>query len=102
MTKYCVLFNPKAGNGQGARNARQLCEKLGEQVVEQVDVTSSADFSNFFSERSDCSIVLCGGDGTLNRFANDVADLEISNPLFYCATGTGNDFLRDIGKKQGS
>ncbi len=101
MKKYCVLFNPKAGNGQGADDADRLCLTLGEQVAEKVDVTEITDFSEFFAARAELSMVLCGGDGTLNHFANDIAELKISNPLFYYATGTGNDFLRDIGKQAG-
>ena len=42
-------------------------------------------------------IVACGGDGTLNRFANSVAEIEIKCNVLYFAQGSGNDFLRDIG-----
>ena len=99
--KYCVLFNPKAGNGKGKEEAERLCEKLGDQVAEKLDVTAIEDLAAFFEEKKEFSVVLCGGDGTLNHFANDVAGLKISSPLFYCATGTGNDFLRDIEKPAG-
>ena len=99
--KYCVLFNPKAGNGQGYADVKKLCVSLGEQVAKTVDVTAVTDFPAFFEEHRDLAIVLCGGDGTLNRFANDIADLKITSPLFYYATGSGNDFMRDIEKPAG-
>ena len=39
----------------------------------------------------------CGGDGTLNRFVNDIGDTELDNDIYYFAVGSGNDFLHDIG-----
>lgn len=44
-------------------------------------------------------MILCGGDGTLNRFVNDVNGMNIPNKLYYYPTGTGNDFARDVGQK---
>lgn len=44
----------------------------------------------------DC-IVLCGGDGTLNRFANHTDGIEMHNPILYFPIGTGNDFAHDLG-----
>ena len=45
--------------------------------------------------------ILCGGDGTLNYYVNHTSDATKDIPLDYFATGTGNDFLRDIGVNQG-
>lgn len=45
-------------------------------------------------------IVLCGGDGTLNRFVNDCDDkFPEGVDIYLFPTGTGNDFLRDINIK---
>ena len=41
-------------------------------------------------------MVVCGGDGTLNRFVNALKDREINHPIFYCAGGSGNDFMKDL------
>ncbi len=101
MEKFCILFNPKAGNGRGAEDAKRLRERLGGDAVTEIDVTTLTDYKGFFEAHGDESIVLCGGDGTINRFANDTAGMEISVPLYYYATGTGNDFLRDIEKPEG-
>ena len=45
--------------------------------------------------------MIAGGDGTLNRFINDTAPLQIDCMIYYFATGSGNDFLTDIGGKAG-
>ena len=55
----------------------------------------------FYSISPESDIVLCGGDGTLNRFINDSDGYPYENPLYYYGTGSGNDFLRDLGKEQG-
>jgi diacylglycerol kinase family enzyme len=44
--------------------------------------------------------VLCGGDGTLNRFVNDTEGLDIPCDILYVASGTGNAFLNDIEKSK--
>lgn len=64
----------------------------------KVDMCQIRDYKAFFSEIDEyADIILCGGDGTLNRFANDTQDIEIQNQIFYFATGSGNDFARDLG-----
>jgi diacylglycerol kinase family enzyme len=46
-------------------------------------------------------VVLVGGDGTLNYFANAVRGMEIKNNIYILGCGTGNDFLTDIEKEPG-
>ena len=91
---YCIIFNPLSGNGKGRSSAEDLAVKLG--VSESIDMTAIEDYSAFFEEHKE-NIVICGGDGTLNRFLNDTADIPFENSISYYACGSGNDFLRDIG-----
>ena len=95
---YCIIYNPLSGNGRGEAEAKALCEKLG--GVEFADMTKIESYSDFFSTHKQ-DIIICGGDGTLNRFANDTSDVEFDNHIYYYATGTGNDFLRDINGNVG-
>lgn len=41
-------------------------------------------------------IVICGGDGTLNRFANQTYGYPYPCPIYLYKAGTGNDFIRDV------
>ena len=99
--KTYILYNPFAGVGNG----RYECEKLladieGEAVMQDItEITSYADF--FGALEADDKVVLCGGDGTLNRFVNEAAEVTIKNELLYYAVGTGNDFLKDVNKNVG-
>lgn len=102
MKTYCVLFNPKSDNGMGKKSAKQLDEILKDGQVEYHDVTAIPPYETFFKETlGDNPLVICGGDGTLNRFINDTANVRINNDVYYFATGSGNDFLKDIGGEKG-
>ena len=94
---YCVIYNPLSNNKNGTAKAMELCEKLG--IDERVDITTIDNYSTFFATYADMDIIICGGDGTLNRFVNDTADIEINNKIFFSPSGTGNDFLRDLEEK---
>lgn len=103
MSKFYVLYNPYADNNTGAKKAERLKEIYGDKELEFIDVTGVTDYKALADslEKED-TIVICGGDGTLNRFANEIYDLNIENDILYYATGTGNDFLRDIDGVDGS
>ncbi len=97
MGKQIVVFNPLSGNGRGEAQAREL-EKLLEGELEFVDITKITSYTEFISGISECDrIVICGGDGTLNRFVNDTYELKLPTSVYYYPTGSGNDFAKDIG-----
>ena len=103
MSIVHVLFNPFAGNGHGEESARKVTELLPEDDLRFQAMTEIEDYASFFAGiPAEEIILLCGGDGTLNRFVNDTDGLTIPNPVFYFAGGTGNDFLRDLGKEPDS
>ena len=96
--KYYVLFNPLAGHGKGNGSLDSLKSMLDGEILMQ-DVTLVEDYDSFLRGISEeDAVVLCGGDGTLNRFVNNVDTDSIKNPIFYYATGSGNDFLNDVAK----
>ena len=100
--KFYVLYNAIAGQGKAEEVASSIHTKLDGEVVGLADMTKITNYAAFLSDKSDCALVICGGDGTLNRFVNDTADICINNEIYYCATGSGNDFLRDIGGEAGT
>ena len=101
LKKY-VLYNPIAGNGNGRREAKNLAERFGAENLVLCDVREIENYAEFFAQLDgNADVIVCGGDGTLNRFVNTIKDLEIKNPLYYFACGTGNDFLRDVEHDNG-
>jgi len=100
--KNYILFNPLAGNGSCKRKTDALIiDKEAENIY--YDITAEGAYENLFSQlHKDDKIIICGGDGTLNRFVNEISELNISNDILYFAAGSGNDFLNDIGQKASS
>ena len=98
LMKYCILYNPLSGNGGARARAEELKNTLEGEII-ALDMTKIENYSELFSNLGeDDALIICGGDGTLNRFANDTLDIEIKCDVLYAATGTGNDFLKDLGK----
>ena len=89
--KYYILYNPYAGNGMSETTAKNLNYKDAE-IVAMTEIGSYADF---FAGKAEASIIICGGDGTLNRFINEIDGIPHGD-VYYMASGSGNDFLRDL------
>ncbi len=97
MSKKFAIFNPLSNNGRGEATARTLEGKLDGEL-NFCDITAIGDYAEFFSDiTSDDQIIICGGDGTLNRFVNDTAALTRPSSVYYYPAGSGNDFAHDIG-----
>ena len=103
MEKQYILYNPHAGNGRGEANAKVLEGVISDSELVFCDMTAIESYEKFFSELSgNEKVIICGGDGTLNRFINDTADIKYSNHIYYYPAGSGNDFANDLGKRQAS
>lgn len=89
--KY-YLYNSKANNGI------KPTVPAGTELIDAVGMDYPAYLNNL---EADDEVVLVGGDGTLNYFINAVKDVEIKNNIYLFGCGTGNDFLKDIGKEAG-
>ena len=79
--KYHVLYNPKAGNGTGETETKNIEKHLAGEEIVYYDLTQN-DTAGLIAKFPLCDkIVVSGGDGTLNRFINDTADMEISHDV---------------------
>lgn len=96
--KY-VLYNPLAGQGNAKQQSAVLTEHYGEDIIFQ-DITAIEDYAALLAPLSEQdAVIICGGDGTLNRFINATCEIDIKCDVLYFAAGSGNDFLRDIEAK---
>nr|MBE6545304.1 diacylglycerol kinase family protein [Oscillospiraceae bacterium] len=101
MAKAYVLYNPNAGHGIHEYDLASLYVALNEEIV-FCDMTKSETYETaLFSLKDDDYIVICGGDGTLNKFINNTEGAEIKNRIFYYPVGTGNDFAHDMRRLAG-
>lgn len=90
-----ILYNPLAADGRGETPAKAL---LAEQKSEaKLQSVIDLDMKIFLSKlTSQDKVILCGGDGTVNRFANDTYGMDYPCDIYLYKSGTGNDFLRDV------
>lgn len=99
MSRVYVLFNPLSGSGCKKCELESINDFFSGYSVTYQDITEIQDYKLLLRQfdEDDC-LVICGGDGTLNRFVNDTYALDFPNAVYYYPTGSGNDFLRDLGK----
>lgn len=93
-----LLCNPLANAGKGLVNSEEampeLKEKFGElTVINLVEYNKEEFFKNV---KKDDILVVCGGDGTLNVFANNIKNYGVDCEMWYYKGGNGNDFLEDV------
>ncbi len=100
MENYQILYNPYAKNFTGEERAKQLSDILKDDKLTYTDMSKITDYDAFFASLTkDDKVIICGGDGTLNRFVNSIDTDKIENEIYCYCVGSGNDFLRDIGAK---
>lgn len=102
MAEYKVLYNPLSGNVKAETVKEELEKFLTGSELEFCDVTTAENYNVLIKGlKKEVKLVLVGGDGTLNRFINDVDCDSLNREVYYYAAGNGNDFWSDIGKKRG-
>ena len=95
---YHILYNPLAGHGDRLEKVSALSAKLQADTVTH-DITQLESYTSLASVlTADDAIILCGGDGTINRFVNDTNGVNFPCDILYYPMGTGNDFLHDLEK----
>ena len=104
--KHIFIVNPNAGKH---KHVRTLCESITE-TAERLGVDfqilmppTKEDGPHMISEAASGTtdsvrFYACGGDGTLNRVANEVIKYENAE-VALLPFGTGNDFLRNFSEK---
>ena len=93
-----LLFNPLANSSKGEADARVWANENNVEC-QYVDLLKTQDMKTFIDGlKKEDEVILTGGDGTLNRFANDVYGMELKVPVYYVKCGSGNDFFRDNEK----
>ncbi len=97
---HYILYNSLSGNKQGLSYSQLLLGNSASADAKMIDVTTIENYADFWAgiDLANDTVILSGGDGTLNRFINANHGLELPENLFYFATGSGNDFKKDVGE----
>ena len=92
--KY-ILYNPKSKNGNTSEEIKNQYLSIAD--VTTIDVLDKEVYTKCINSLTkDDTIIIIGGDGTLNHFVNDVKDLDITAKILFNTAGTGNDFYNDV------
>ncbi len=98
MATGYVLYNTRAGMKADAENIKNL-ETMLQGELKFIEIEKIKDYKVFVSGlEGEDYIVLCGGDGTLNCFANHMEGIDYAGQILYYPNGTGNDFAHEMGK----
>jgi len=101
MAKAYILYNPLSGGGR-IRDDLAVFEVVLDDKVIFADITEAGMPESVRSAlQEDDYIILCGGDGTLNRFVNDMVPLDIQNEIYYYPCGNRNDFAAGFHREFG-
>lgn len=95
---YYILYNPLSANKQGEALSKALSEKLKNEELTYVNILTIEDYAAYWTtiDMANDTVILAGGDGTLNRFVNANEGIRLPEKLYYYAAGSGNDFKKDI------
>ncbi len=93
-----LLYNPLSGSVGDCKAAAEAFFVLSNKECKIIDVTEIQSCNDFMKNTED-EICIFGGDGTLNRFVNEINTSELRNKIYYFPCGSGNDFARDVEKE---
>ena len=95
---YYILYNTLSANKQGLEYSRLLLGNSVPEDAKMIEISSIKHYADFWAsiDLEKDTVVISGGDGTLNRFVNENYGLTLPQNLFYFASGSGNDFKKDV------
>ncbi len=93
-----ILFNPYANNHDITAALEGVRAYAAAPDTQEKDLTAIDVRAEICALTENDRVLLCGGDGTIMRLANALDGAQYSVPVYLWKSGTGNDFLRDIGK----
>lgn len=95
------LYHTFTVSGRMRRAIRRAEKHFKDAQIVRKTVSEIGDYPTFFASLDpQDEVVILGGDGTLFFFANVMRGVKLTNNVYACKAGTGNDFIRDVlGKR---
>ena len=95
-----LIYNPLSAGNKGLeikdKALNDLKNDFDELIVLDGTTINLDEFHNKLKKED--KLIIIGGDGTLNVFANVIKKYNVENELYLYEGGSGNDFLNDIGR----
>lgn len=100
--EYAIFYNPYSCGGNGLKIAQKIEKLMGDNTYTYYNILSKTPLNAVINSLpQNTNVIITGGDGTLNSFVNQIDDVT-SRDFYFYASGSGNDFVRDIGYKKHS
>lgn len=93
-----VLYNPLSHNKKASKSLKQLETRLQNEEYSLSDITKANIAELFDSLPENDTVIVSGGDGTLHHFVNNINPDNLMHKVYYCPSGSGNDFVRDLNE----
>ena len=99
---FHVIVNPSSSSGRGKSKWDRIESRFKQSGLPyKVHFSSSANSiesicAALTSSGEDCSLVILGGDGTMNAVVNGIRDFEHTK-VGFIQTGSGNDLIKGLG-----
>lgn len=94
-----LLYNPLSKNRKARRTTKKLVDHLKKtnQPFRVKSLLKIADLAEYIDKTpADITLILLGGDGTINTFVNKTYHLPFKHRIYIRRSGSGNDFLRSV------
>ncbi|MEO6223833.1 MAG: diacylglycerol kinase family protein [Vicinamibacterales bacterium] len=101
--RVCVIVNPAAGRGRGAKALTEVTAAFGAVGISDIRTTrgreDEGDIARRVMDAGATTLVAVGGDGTWGNVANAILTAGAGRQvrLALIAAGTGNDFAKTAG-----
>lgn len=97
-----LLYNPLSKNNKSNITTHKLVRyyKKNNLAFRLKSIVKIEDTVQYLKAKDQFkNIILLGGDGTINRFVNDIKNYQLTTPIYLLPNGSGNDFLRSLRKQ---
>ena len=94
-----ILYNPLSKNAKSNIQTHKLVQayKKAKTPFRLKSILKIDDIVEYLKEKDHIEkVILLGGDGTINRFVNNIAEYDIKPDIYLKSNGSGNDFLRSL------
>jgi len=94
-----ILYNPLSKNSKSNVQTHKLVRqyKTNKIPFRLKSILKIDDIKSYLDKKKEIDkVILLGGDGTVNRFVNDIVDYNLTQDIILKPNGSGNDYMRSL------
>ncbi len=94
-----ILYNPLSKNSKSNVQTHKLVRqyKTNKVPFRLKSILKIDDIKTYLDNKKEIDkVILLGGDGTVNRFVNDIVDYNLIQDIMLKPNGSGNDYMRSL------